>query len=88
MKMAFKRTLGSVVKGRDGKPDYIKMKDDVVLKKDQILNLESAKSQMESLQKAVAAGKLSAETGEKIKDRISKIPEWVRFEITMYEDKK
>ncbi len=86
--MAFKRTLGSVVKGRDGKPDYIKIKDDVVLKKGQILNLESVKNQLESLQKAVAAGKLSAENGEKIKERISKVPDWVRFEITMYEDKK
>jgi len=78
-----KRTVvGSVCKSKDsGKPDYIKVRDDVVLKKGQVLRLESKKFQLDSLQGAVTAGKVSADLSEKIKERIEKIPEWVRFEI-------
>jgi hypothetical protein len=82
-----KRTVvGSVCKSKDaGKPDYIKVRDDVVLKKGQVLRLESKKFQLESLQGAVSSGKVSSELSEKIKDRIEKIPEWVRFEIIALE---
>jgi len=78
--------VGSVCKSKDaGKPDYIKIRDDMSLKKGQILRLESKKYQLESLQGAVSAGKLSSELGEKIRERIEKIPDWVRFEIVAVE---
>lgn len=78
--------VGSVCKSKDaGKPDYIKVRDDMTLRKGQILRLESKKYQLESLQGAVAAGKLSNELGEKIRERIEKIPDWVRFEIVAVE---
>jgi|DEB19_MinimDraft_3_1074340.scaffolds.fasta_scaffold66083_1 hypothetical protein len=78
--------VGSVCKSKDaGKPDYIKIRDDMSLKKGQILRLESKKYQLESLQGAVTAGKLSSELGEKIRERIEKIPDWVRFEIVAVE---
>lgn len=82
-----KRTVvGSVCKSKDpGKPDYIKVRDDLVLKKNQVLRLESKKFQLESLQGAVSSGKVSQELSEKIKERIEKIPEWVRFEIIALE---
>lgn len=78
--------VGSVCKSKDsGKPDYIKIRDEMSLKKGQILRLESKKFQLDSLQNAVTAGKLSGDLSEKIKERIEKIPEWVRFEIVALE---
>jgi hypothetical protein len=80
--MAYKRTvIGSIVKGKDGKPDYIKMSADVTLKQGDFLNLESKASQLKGLEAAVANGKLSGEIAETIKERLEKIPEFVRFQI-------
>lgn len=88
-----RKVIGSVVKPRmdeNGKPsgtDYIKIKDDVVLKKGQTLRLESKAMQEASLKSAVANGKISIELGKTIQDRLDKIPEFVRFEIIALEDK-
>jgi len=68
--------VGSVMKSKNaGEPDYIKMRDGKTYR------LESKKSQLESLQKAVADGKLSPDVAEKVEERINKIPDFVRFEI-------
>ena len=68
--------VGSVCKSKDaGQPDYIKMRDGKTYR------LESAKFQLESLNKAVEAGKLSEDVASQIRERIQKIPDWVRFEI-------
>jgi len=86
MAKAKRSVVGSVCKSKDsGKPDYIKVRDDLTLRKGQILRLESKKYQLESLQGAVSAGKLSSELGDKIRERIEKIPDWVRFEIVAVE---
>lgn len=86
MAKAKRSVVGSVCKSKDsGKPDYIKIRDDMTLRKGQILRLESKKYQLDSLQGAVNSGKLSNELGEKIKERIEKIPDWVRFEIVAVE---
>jgi hypothetical protein len=83
-------TIGSVVKSKEkGEADYIQIRKDLkqnlVLKPGQTLKLESAASQLKSLKEAVSAGKLSEDLGETIEERISKIPEWVRFEIVLVE---
>jgi hypothetical protein len=70
-----RNVVGSVLKSKDGGPDYIKMKDGKVYR------LESKKAQLESLEAALAAGKLSEEVGEKVRERINKTPDFVRFEI-------
>ena len=81
-----RRVIGSVCKSKDsGKPDYIKIREDIVLKKNQSLRLESKKFQLESLESASSQGKVSPELTEKIRDRIDKIPDWVRFEIVALE---
>lgn len=83
-----RRVIGSVVKAKDtGKPDYIKVRDDVSLKKGQIVRLESPKFQLESLVSAMQAGKVSEDLGEKIKERIEKIPNFVRFELVLLEER-
>lgn len=72
-------TVGSVLKSKPDKdgnvgPDYIKMGD-------KFYKLESKKFQLESLEQAVAAGKLGEDVAKKVRERIEKIPDFVRFEI-------
>jgi len=68
--------VGSVCKAKEaGQPDYIKMRDG------KFYRLESQKFQLENLEQAVAAGKLSDDVAGKIRERIEKIPSFVRFEV-------
>lgn len=92
--MAYKRlNVGSVVKGKDGKMDYIKLNPNAV--KDFVevlqntdpnklfLNLESVESQLENLDNAVENGKLSPEKAAEARKRIEATPEFVRFQIVL-----
>ena len=88
--MAKRINVGAVFKGKDGKPDYIKISEDLVLKKGDFLNLESKQSKIEGITKAIENGKLSEEVGNKLLENVEKT-KWVekdrpdtfiRFEIT------
>lgn len=81
-----RKLIGSVVKGKDGKPDYIKVRGAHVLKDGQYLNLESKTKQLESLNEAEKAKKISSELAAKIRERISRIPDFVRFEVVTLEE--
>lgn len=79
-------TFGSVLKSKTaGEPDYIKVKSAVTLKEGQVLRLESKKFKLDSLEKAVTAGKISEEMATKRRESIEKMPEFVRFEIVLLE---
>ena len=79
--------VGSIVKSKEkGKPDYIKVRGDHKLTDGQFINLESAASQLASLEASVAAGKIDEEFAQKIRDRIEKIPSFVRYEMVMLVD--
>lgn len=94
--------LGSVLKSKSGKPDYVKMRvndltrdvltnmlKNVTGETDGfILNLESKKYRTESLDKAVESGKLSADIAVKIRESIEKMPDYCRFELVTYVEKK
>jgi len=86
--MAKKRIdIGSVIKSKEpGKPDYIKVNADVVLKKGQYLNLESKAQRLASLSEAVNNGKLSNEIADKIRENVEKTPDFVRFMISYLRD--
>lgn len=72
-----RQVVGSVYKAKDpAQVDYIKMREG-----DKYYRLESPKYQLDQLEKAVAAGKLTEDIAEKVRERISKIPEYVRFEL-------
>jgi len=83
--------VGEVIKGKVEKdaegnvikrdPDYIKVYQDVVLKKGDYLNLETKDEQIKSVNKAKENGKLDEEMTNKILERLNKIPDFVRFEI-------
>lgn len=79
--------IGSVCKSKDpGKPDYIKIANDVVLKRGQFLNLESKAQRLASLTEAVEAGKLSEEVADKIRENVEKNhKDFVRFSISYIE---
>jgi hypothetical protein len=83
--MAKRKTIGSVIKGQNGKPDYIKISNDVVLSKGQYVNLESKAGKIKGIKEAVDAGKLSPDTGAKMLESAEKIPEFVRFEMYVLE---
>jgi hypothetical protein len=79
-----RQVVGSVYKAKEeGQVDYIKMRDS-----GKFYRLESPKYQLDQLEKAVADGKLSDDLGEKIRDRIAKIPEFVRFELVELVEQK
>lgn len=72
-----RQVVGSVCKSKnEGEPDYIKMRDG-----GKVYRLESPKYQLANLEKAVSEGKLSEDIAQKVRERISKIPSWVRFEM-------
>lgn len=81
--MGYKRfQIGSVLKSKDAsQPDYIKINEDVTLKKGDILNLESKKSKLASLEKNIENGKLSGDLADKIREGIENMKEFVRFDI-------
>lgn len=81
--MAKKRLdVGAVLKGKEGKPDYIKIDNDITLTKGMFLNLENKAQAIASLESAIADGKLSQEVGDKARERIEKNhPDFKRFSI-------
>jgi hypothetical protein len=94
-----RKRVGTILKSKDkDKGDYIKFDpytQESLLKavagmdkeKGLFLSLESQKQQLEGLNAAEAAGKISAENATKARERINKIPSFVRFEIILLEEK-
>lgn len=84
--------------GKDGStpPDYVKLRGDAKVRdalakallsadpeKGLNLKLESKKFQLDSLDQAEADGKLSADIAGKVRERLNKIPDYVRFEMVL-----
>lgn len=80
--MAKRIQVGAIYKGKEGKGDYIQIKEDITLKKGEYLNLESKASKIASLTAAIENGKLSADVGQKMLEQAERTPEFIRFEIT------
>lgn len=83
----WKRTVvGSLIKSQDAsKPNYIKIRNDLVLKAGQYVNAESKQFQLKSLESAVASGKIKGESAQKARERIEKIPDFVIAELVVTE---
>lgn len=83
-----RKVLGAVYKSKDPtKSNYIKLAADVNLKTGQYIQVESQKFQRESLERAVAAGKLGADSASKISERIERMPEFVLAELVVLEER-
>jgi len=86
--------LGSVTKKKDGRfviKAYIKDKDgnpgSYVLRDGQYINLETKAEQLSDLQNLLKAEKIDADTFKYLKERVEKIPEYVKFEAVVTEEK-
>lgn len=73
------KKLGSLRKSQKGGL-YIKMDEDVTLKKGQSIQLTDPRK---SLDKAVEAGRMSGEKAEGIK---AKIPDYIRYDLHLVEE--
>jgi len=75
--------LGSVLKDKkDETKFYVKFNKNCSFNEGDCVNLESKKQQLDSIDDAVSAGRLTDETMvNEIKERINKIPDFVKFEI-------
>jgi hypothetical protein len=73
--------VGQILKGKDGKSDYIKVDSDVVLKKGEFLELENATTIRKRADELVANGKIDEQFAEKLRESADKIPSFVRFRI-------
>ena len=60
--------VGSVLKSKNGKTFYLQINQDIELKKGDRLLLKNKKEQIEA---QVAAGKIDAERGEELKDKLN-----------------
>lgn len=78
----WKREVIAQVQKNDKGGSYIKVKQDVTLKKGENLSVESKAEQLAGIDKAVADGKMSEEIAEKVRERINKIPDFVLREIS------
>lgn len=73
--------IGSLRKSKEGKL-YIKVDGNVSLEKDMVLSLQDPRK---SLEASVAAGRLDAEKAETMK---AKIPEYIRYDVFLVDNKK
>lgn len=79
-----REVIGSFIKSKESdKPPYIKMRNAVSLKEGQTIRVESKKFQIDSLERAVAAGKVKGDMAEKVKERLEKMPDWVLGELVL-----
>lgn len=80
-----REVIGSFLKARDPEkqPPYIKIKNDVVFKANDIVRVENKAFQLQSIASAVENGKLSPEIAEKAKERINNMKEFVIAELVV-----
>lgn len=83
-----RKVLGAVYRSKDPtKSNYIKLASDVNLKAGEYIQVESQKFQRESLDRAVKAGKLQADSAAKISERIERMPDFVLAELVVLEER-
>lgn len=73
--------MGQILKGKDGKGDYIKVDADVTLKKGEFLELENASTIRKKADDLEATGKIDEDFANKLRESADKIPSFVRFRI-------
>lgn len=80
-----REVIGSFLKAKDPEkqPPYIKIKNDVVFKANDIVRVENRAFQLQSIESAVANGKLSPEIADKAKERIGKMADFVIAELVV-----
>ncbi len=78
-----KKTIGSVLKGKEGKPAYIKIKETVTLKKDSFLDLNNKAAKLAQVKYLLENNFIDEATAEKRQVAITNQPDFVMFDIVM-----
>ena len=77
-----KRTIvGQILKGKDGKSDYIKVDADITLTKGEFLELENASTIRRRAEELLEQGKIDEKFADVLRESADKIPSFVRFRI-------
>ena len=80
-----RKIVAQILKGKDGKGDYIKVDQDVSLKAGEFLELESSASIRKRADELLASGKIDEEFADKLREQADKIPSFVRFRVVKKE---
>lgn len=78
--MAKYRNIGQVLKRKDGKGVYIKIGEDVTLKKGDFVNVTDPRTQPDEL---LALGVINEEVYAKMKERAAATPDFVKFTLSV-----
>jgi hypothetical protein len=70
------RRVGEILVSKQGKA-YVKIKEDVTLQKDMVLQMQDPRDR---IHKAVEAGRMTEEQAE---ERLSKIKDFVKYELVL-----
>jgi hypothetical protein len=73
--------FGKILKGAEGKPDFVAIDKDITLKEGEFVNLESKTQRLKELEDSVSAGRLSQEKAEDIASKVNKQSDRVRFSM-------
>lgn len=74
--------IGSIIKSKSKeKPDYIKFKTDVSFKAGDCISVETKSYKLVSLENAYKKGYLNQEMLERLKEKVEKMPEFVRADL-------
>lgn len=78
--MAKNTKIGSVLKKKDGNGFYIKIDQDVTLKAGQFVNVDDPRKLPDIL---LGLGKITEEVHGRMVEQAAKIPEFVKFELSV-----
>jgi hypothetical protein len=79
--------FGKILKGAEGKPDFIAIDKDISLKEGEFINLESKAQRLKELEESVGAGRLSQEVADDIAAKVNKQSDRVRFSMYVVRSK-
>lgn len=65
---------------------YIKLKQAVNLPEGAMIQVETKKTKLASLERSVSAGKLDPEYAQKRREELERMPEWLIAELVVYQD--
>lgn len=86
--MAKKRRIyfGKILKGADGKPDFMAIDKDITFKEGDFVNLESKKQRIDDINQSVEAGRLTEDVANDLLQKVNKISDRVRFSLYVVRD--
>jgi len=79
--------FGKILKGAEGKPDFVAIDKEITLKEGEFVNLESKAQRLKELEDSVAEGRLSQDKADDIAAKVNKQSDRVRFSMYVVRSK-